>query len=193
MNTNIYVTLKQWKHSMSEKKTRTCCGNSETATTQNFALWTFCNSHNTFWHVKNCHEVKFASWLLEKMTTTRSGNTKLSERDVVVSFYSHDTMWGISQVEKSSRLNWATQFLTVAYDGACSPKPSLRMVWISFGTLPCRKKNLMTSHISMLLKSRTSPDMLPFSLCNKKRLAIWHVNRSLFSTTLLIPFYNIGK
>jgi predicted DCC family thiol-disulfide oxidoreductase YuxK len=24
-------------------------------------------------------------------------------------------------VEKSPRLNWATQFLTVAYDGACSP------------------------------------------------------------------------
>ena len=24
-------------------------------------------------------------------------------------------------MEKSPRLNWATQFLTVAYDGACSP------------------------------------------------------------------------
>ena len=28
---------------------------------------------------------------------------------------------GASQVEKSSRLNWATQFLTVAYDGAYFP------------------------------------------------------------------------
>ena len=27
---------------------------------------------------------------------------------------------GASQVEKSPRLNWATKFLTVAYDGACS-------------------------------------------------------------------------
>jgi len=27
--------------------------------------------------------------------------------------------WGAWQVEKSPRLNWATQFLTVAYDGAC--------------------------------------------------------------------------
>jgi len=27
---------------------------------------------------------------------------------------------GASQVEKSPTLNWATQFLTVAYDGACS-------------------------------------------------------------------------
>ena len=28
---------------------------------------------------------------------------------------------GLSHVEKSPHLNWATQFLTVAYDGACSP------------------------------------------------------------------------
>ena len=75
--------------------------------------------------------------------------------------------WGASQVEKSPRLNWATQFLTVAYDGTCSPNVSIRMAWISFSTLPCRKKNLMTAHISMLLKSRALPDMLPFSLCNK--------------------------
>jgi hypothetical protein len=52
----------------------------------------FFNSHNAFWHVKNCHEVKFTSWLLDKMITTRSGKTELPERFVVVSFYSHDTM-----------------------------------------------------------------------------------------------------
>ena len=46
---------------------------------------------------------------------------------------------------------------------------------------------------SMLLKSRASPDMLPFSLCNKKRLAIRHMNRPLFPTTLSIPPYDIGK
>ena len=52
------------------------------------------------------------------------------------------------------------------------------MAWISFGALPCRgKKNLMTARVSKLLKSRASLGMLPFSLCNKKRLAIWHVNR----------------
>jgi len=34
---------------------------------------------------------------------------------------------------------------------------SVRMVWISFGALPCRKKkNLTTARVSMLLKSRTS-------------------------------------
>ena len=45
-------------------------------------------------------------------------------------------------MEKSRRLNWATQFLTVAYDGACSPDVSIRMACISFGALPCRKKKL---------------------------------------------------
>jgi hypothetical protein len=88
-----YVTLKDRKRSMSEKKTtRTLCGNSERSTTQNFASWTFCNSHNAFWHVKNCHDAKFASWLLDKTTVTRSGKTELPESVVVVSFYSHDTM-----------------------------------------------------------------------------------------------------
>jgi len=48
---------------------------------------------------------------------------------------------GASQVEKSPRLNWAIQFLTVAYDGECSPNVSIRMAWISLGAIPCRKKN----------------------------------------------------
>ena len=48
--------------------------------------------------------------------------------------------WGASQVEKSPRLKWTTQFLTAAYDGACSPNVSVRMASISFGALPCRKK-----------------------------------------------------
>ena len=53
--------------------------------------------------------------------------------------------------------------------------------------------DLMTARVSMLLKSRASPDVLPFSLCNKKRLAIRHMNRPLFPTTLSIPSYDIGK
>jgi len=47
---------------------------------------------------------------------------------------------GASQVEKSPCLNWATQFLTMVYDGACSPNISIRMAWNSFGALSCRKK-----------------------------------------------------
>ena len=49
---------------------------------------------------------------------------------------------GAAEVEKSPRLNWATQFLTVAYDGACSPNVSIRMAWISFGVLLYAKKQL---------------------------------------------------
>jgi len=49
----------------------------------------------------------------------------------------------------------------------------------------------MTARVSMLLKSRASPDMLPF--CNKKRLAIRHMNRPLFPTTQIDSSYDIGK
>jgi hypothetical protein len=51
----------------------------------------------------------------------------------------------------------------------------------------------MTARVSMVLKSRASPDMLPFSLCTKKRLAILHMNRLFISTTLSIPSYSIGN
>jgi len=84
----------------------------------------------------------------------------------------------------------------VAYDGACSPNVSVRMVWISFGALPCRKKNLMTAHISTLLKSRASPNMLPFSLCIKKGLAIRHTNRPPLSndtTNSVLRHWEVGR
>jgi hypothetical protein len=82
--------------------------------------------------------------------------------------------------------------LTVAYNGSCSPNVSLRIAWILFYALSCREKNLMKARVSMLLKSRASPDMLPFSLCIMKRLAIRRMNRPLFPTTLSIPFYDIA-
>ena len=76
--------------------------------------------------------------------------------------------------------------------------------WREFPSAPCLagKKKLDDSsrlhvveivRVSMLLKSCASPDMLPFSLCNKKRLAIRHMNRPLFPTTLSNPSYDIGK
>jgi hypothetical protein len=43
--------------------------------------------------------------------------------------------------------------------------------------LPCRD-------VSMLLKSHALPDKLPFSHCNKKRLAIRHMNRPLSNDTI---------
>jgi len=67
--------------------------------------------------------------------------------------------------------------------------------WREFPSAPCLagKKNLMTARVSTLLKARASPDMLPFSLYNKKRLATRHMNRPLFPTTPSIPSYDIGK
>ena len=100
---------------------------------------------------------------------------------------------GATQVKKSLRLNWATQVLTVAYDGACYPSVSVRMAWISLGALPCEKKNLITARVLVLLKSRASTDMLPFSLYNKKRLSIRHMNGRLFPTSLSIPSYDMGS
>ena len=49
-----------------------------------------------------------------------------------------------SQVEKSPRLNWTTQFLTVVYDDACSPM--FLSEWREFLSAPCfagGKKSLM--------------------------------------------------
>ena len=67
--------------------------------------------------------------------------------------------------------------------------------WREFPSALCLagKKNLMTARVFMLLKSRASPDMLLFSLCKKKRLAIRHFNRPLFPTTLSIPSYDMEK
>ena len=53
--------------------------------------------------------------------------------------------------------------------------------------------NMMTSRVSMMLKSRASPDMLVLSHCNKKSLAIRHMNRLLFPKTLSILSYDTGK
>jgi hypothetical protein len=38
--------------------------------------------------------------------------------------------------------------------------------------------------VTIALKLHVSPDMLPFSLCNKERLAIQHMDRPLFLKTL---------
>ena len=45
---------------------------------------------------------------------------------------------------------------TLAQPGRKQANVCLRMAWISFGALPCRKSNLMTARFSVLLKSRAS-------------------------------------
>jgi len=45
---------------------------------------------------------------------------------------------------------------SLARPGRKQANASVRMAWISFGALPCRKNNLMTFCVSILLKSRAS-------------------------------------
>jgi hypothetical protein len=87
---------------------------------------------------------------------------------------------GISQVEKSPPLNWETQILMVAYDKACSPNVCRNGVNFLQRIALQEKEKLMTACVSMLLKLRTSPDMLPFSLCNKKTCNSAHEENSSF-------------
>ena len=70
-----------------------------------------------------------------------------------------------------------------------SPNVSLRMSRISFGALPCRrKKNLMTARVSLLLKSRASPDFLPFSLRKKEKTAICALEQTPVSNDTIDSF-----
>ena len=67
-----------------------------------------------------------------------------------------------------------------------------------FPSAPCLvgKKNLMTTRVSMLLKSRASPDMLPFSLCYKKRLCNSENEQSpLFNDVIdsILPYRDVGR
>jgi hypothetical protein len=59
--------------------------------------------------------------------------------------------------------------------------------WREFPSAPCLagEKNF-TVRVSILLKWLASPNMLSFILCNKKLLAIRHMNKSLFLDFLII-------
>jgi len=57
---------------------------------------------------------------------------------------------GASQVEKSTCLSWVTQFLKVAYDGACSLM--FLSAWREFFSAPClagKKKLDDSSHLDV--------------------------------------------
>jgi len=56
-------------------------------------LWLFLNNRSVLWHVKICHYAKVVSWLLKEMTTMSSDFKKIPQGVVVITFYSHDTMW----------------------------------------------------------------------------------------------------
>ena len=103
---------------------------------------------------------------------------------------------GIRKVKKSPRLNWATQFFTVALDGAFCPNVSFRMAWIFFGALPCMKNtcwqlasrcfwNRARRLTSFLLVSVTRTDLQfgtrkdhSFQRHYRSRLTTWEIGRA---------------
>ena len=63
--------------------------------------------------------------------------------------------WPCNEVSALSKYRGADKSL--ARPGRKQANVSVRMAWISFGALPCRKKkNLVTARVSMLLKLRAS-------------------------------------
>jgi len=100
---------------------------------------------------------------------------------------------GASHAEKSPSLYWTAKFWR------WQKIVHVTLIFLSerreFSSAPClagKKKLDKNSHVGVI-EIGTSPYMLPFSLCNKKRLAIRHMNRPLFPTTLSIPSYDIGN
>ena len=81
---------------------------------------------------------------------------------------------------EDKRLSFRDPLLLRFFNLICHLKQanvSVRMVWISFGALPCKKKK-MTARVSMLLKSRAS--LTHFRACfvpgrAKDLLAPWYL------------------
>ena len=81
-------------------------------------------------HIKNSEEYK---GLLISPYPDQEGNRLQRPNSGFIQHTPHEAQYtlgrpgrGASHVEKSTRLNWATPFLTVACDGACSPNVSIR-------------------------------------------------------------------
>jgi len=62
--------------------------------------------------------------------------------------------WPCNEFSALSKYRGADNSL--AWPGRKQTNVSVRMAWIYFGALPCRKKNLVIARVSILLKSRSS-------------------------------------
>ena len=81
--------------------------------------------------------------------------------------------WGVTQVEKSPRWNWVTQFWR--WHTMVHVPPMFVSEWHEFPSAPClagggERGNLMTARVSTLLKSRASPDMFLSASVTRKHL-----------------------
>jgi len=66
--------------------------------------------------------------------------------------------------------------------------------WREFPLAPClagKRKHYVSPRLDVVEIACIA--WRAFSLCNKERLAIRHMKRPLFPTTVLIPSYDIGK
>ena len=121
--------------------------------------WRFWSAFGHFGtHIAESFRMSIFSWLMDsnrsrKIPSCSAINFAEIRRSSKISSWILSTISGMvtvlgrqgrdaSQVEKSPRLNWVTQFLTVAYDGSCSLDVSTRMSWISFKGLLSREKIL---------------------------------------------------
>ena len=97
------------------------------------------------------------------------------------------------QVEKSQFLNWATQ----VFEGGIQwcMLPWCLSEWREFPSAPCLVETVLNGTHVLMLKLRTSPDMLPVSLCNTKGLAILHLNRPFFPSPLvsILQHWEVGQ
>jgi len=99
---------------------------------------------------------------------------------------------GASQVEKSQHLHQAT---SIWWWHTMVHIPLMFLSeWHEFPSAPCLagKKLYDSSYLNVVENARNAWHA-SFQLCNKKRLAIQHMNRPLFPTTLSIQSYDIGK
>ena len=139
-----------------DRKSFGSCRKNNTICSDDWHRWRFWSAFRHFeTHLAKGFHISKCSWMMDP---TRSGEipscSAIDLPEIRQSSKIRSWIWliisgvvivlgrpgrGASQVEKSPRLNWATQFLTVAYDGACFPNVSVRMALISFGALPWRK------------------------------------------------------
>jgi len=134
----------------SRRKNSKCCSD-------DWHHWRFCSEFRHFGtHLAESFRMSKSSWMLDPTRSREMCScSAIDLGEILRSSKINKRIWsiisgvvtvlgrpgrGATQVEKSPRLYWATQFLAVAYDGAWSPNVSVRKAWISFGALPCRKK-----------------------------------------------------
>jgi len=127
-----------------EKNSKICSGD--------WHRWRFWSAFRHFGtHLAESFGMSKSSWMMDPTRSREMPNCSANDlAEIRRSSKNSPWMWsiisrvvtvlgrpgqGASQVEKSPRLNWATQVLTVAYDGACWPM--FLSEWGKFPSAPC--------------------------------------------------------